>query len=130
MEISSNGIQQRIRPIKTNSMVLMPPAASLISSTLTTSMAVGNLACNVTGSAFVRGTEGMTPFDLLNTAEWKESYNDNNYPHFSVFGGGYGEYTIVAYTEVTVNVEGDYSDYDAEVDNRYRAVGSPSFHFP
>lgn len=85
----------------------------------------GNLACNVTGSAFVEVLKGMTPFDLLNTAEWKESYNDNNYPHFSVFGGGYGEYTIVAYTEVTVNVEGDYSDYDAEVDNSTEQLARP-----
>ena len=51
----------------------------------------GNLACNVTGSTFVEVLKGMTPFELLKTAEWKESYNDNNYPHFSVFGGGYGE---------------------------------------
>lgn len=85
----------------------------------------GNLACNVTGSAFVEVLKGMTPFELLKTAEWKESYNDNNYPHFSVFGGGYGEYTIVAYTEVTVNVEGDYSDYDAEVDNSTEQLARP-----
>ena len=75
----------------------------------------GNLACNVGGTAVVEVLKGMTPFDLLNTKEWKDSYNDNNYPHFSVFGGGYGEYTKVANTDVTVNVEGDYGDYDAEV---------------
>ena len=75
----------------------------------------GNLACNVGGTAVVEVLKGMTPFDLLNTKEWKDSYNDNNYPHFSVFGGGYGEYTTVANTDVTVNVEGDYGDYDAEV---------------
>lgn len=77
----------------------------------------GNLACNVKGVATVEVLKGMTPFDLLNTEEWKESYNDNKFPHFSVFGGGYGEHTSVAYTDVTVNVEGDYSDYDAEVDD-------------
>ena len=77
----------------------------------------GNLACNVIGVATVEVLKGMTPFDLLNTKEWKESYDDNNFPHFSVFGGGYGEHTSVAYTDVTVNVEGDYSDYDAEVDD-------------
>ena len=85
----------------------------------------GNLACNVTGSAIVEVLKGMTPFDLLKTAEWKESYDDNNYPHFSVFGGGYGEHTIVAYTDVTVNVEGDYSDYDAEVDNSTEQLARP-----
>lgn len=77
----------------------------------------GNLACNVKGTATVEVLKGMTPFDLLNTKEWKDSYNDNNFPHFSVFGGGYGEHTSVAYTDVTVNVEGDYSAYDAEVDD-------------
>lgn len=77
----------------------------------------GNLACNVNGIATVEVLKGMTPFDLLNTEEWKNSYNDNNFPHFSVFGGGYGEHTTVAFTSVTVNVEGDYSDYDAEVDD-------------
>ena len=77
----------------------------------------GNLACNVGGTAVVEVLKGMTPFDLLNTKEWKDSYNDNNYPHFSVFGGGYGEYTTVANTDVTVNVEGEYGNYDAEVDD-------------
>ena len=77
----------------------------------------GNLACNVEGTATVEVLKGMTPFDLLNTEEWKNSYNDNKFPHFSVFGGGYGEHTTVAYTSVTVNVEGDYGDYDAEVDD-------------
>lgn len=77
----------------------------------------GNLACNVEGTAVVEVLKGMTPFDLLNTEEWKDSYNDNNFPHFSVFGGGYGEHTTVAFTDVTVNVEGDYGDYDAEVDD-------------
>ena len=85
----------------------------------------GNLACNVTGSAFVEVLKGMTPFDLLNTAEWKESYNDNNYPHFSVFGGGYGEYTQVHDTEVHVNVEGDYGIYDAEVNDKTEQLARP-----
>ena len=85
----------------------------------------GNLACNVTGSAFVEVLKGMTPFDLLNTAEWKESYNDNNYPHFSVFGGGYGEYTQVNDTEVHVNVEGDYGIYDAEVNDKTEQLARP-----
>ena len=85
----------------------------------------GNLACNVSGSTFVEVLKGMTPFELLKTAEWKESYNDNNYPHFSVFGGGYGEYTQVNSTEVIVNVEGDYGIYDAEVDNSTEQLARP-----
>lgn len=85
----------------------------------------GNLACNVGGTAVVEVLKGMTPFDLLNTKEWKISYNDNNYPHFSVFGGGYGEYTTVANTDVTVNVEGEYGNYDAEVDDDTEQMARP-----
>lgn len=85
----------------------------------------GNLACKVKGVATVEVLKGMTPFDLLNTEEWKDSYNNNNFPHFSVFGGGYGEHTSVAYTDVTVNVEGDYSAYDAEVDDDTEQMARP-----
>lgn len=75
----------------------------------------GNLACNVSGKATLNILKGMTPFSLLKTAEWKAAYDDNNNPHFSVFGGGYGQNTTVGKTDVTVNVEGDYSVYDAEI---------------
>ena len=85
----------------------------------------GNLACNVGGTAVVEVLKGMTPFDLLKTEEWKISYNDNNYPHFSVFGGGYGEYTTVENTDVTVNVEGEYGNYDAEVDDDTEQMARP-----
>lgn len=85
----------------------------------------GNLACNVGGTAVVEVLKGMTPFNLLNTKEWKESYNDNKYPHFSVFGGGYGEYTTVVNTDVTVNVEGEYGNYDAEVDDDTEQMARP-----
>lgn len=85
----------------------------------------GNLACNVEGTAVVEVLKGMTPFDLLNTKEWKDSYNDNNYPHFSVFGGGYGEYTTVENTDVMVNVEGEYGNYDAEVDDDTEQMARP-----
>ena len=88
----------------------------------------GNLACNVTGKALVEVQKGMTPFDLLQTQEWKDSYNDNNYPHFSVFGGGYGEHTTVAYTGVTVDVDGEYDDYDAEVDKDTDQMARPHNH--
>lgn len=85
----------------------------------------GNLACNVGGTAVVEVLKGMTPFDLLKTEEWKESYNDNKFPHFSVFGGGYGEYTTVVNTDVTVNVEGEYGNYDAEVDDDTEQMARP-----
>ena len=77
----------------------------------------GNLACNVTGKATLDIQKGMTPFSLLKTTEWKVAYDDNNNPHFSVFGGGYGLNTTVGNTDVTVNVEGDYSVYDAEIED-------------
>ena len=88
----------------------------------------GNLACNVgtykdadgnvttsaadgTGLATVMMQKGMTPYELLITDEWKQSYTDNENPHFSVFGGGYGRLTTVGSTDVTVNVDGDYGKY-------------------
>lgn len=77
----------------------------------------GNLACKVTGKATLDIQKGMTPFSLLKTTEWKVAYDDNNNPHFSVFGGGYGQNTTVGNTDVTVNVEGDYSVYDAEIED-------------
>ena len=77
----------------------------------------GNLACNVAGRATVLVQKGMTPYDLLTTDEWKQAYTDNDNPHFSVFGGGYGQLTKVGSTDVTVNVDGDYGKYDTEVDD-------------
>lgn len=85
----------------------------------------GNLACEVGGTAVVEVLKGMTPFDLLKTEEWKNSYNDNKFPHFSVFGGGYGEHTTVTNTDVTVNVEGEYGNYDAEVDDDTEQMARP-----
>ena len=70
---------------------------------------------NSTGTATVEVLKGMTPFSLLKTQEWKASYTDNANPHFYVFGGGYGKNTKVGSTKVTVNVEGDYGIYDAEI---------------
>ena len=77
----------------------------------------GNLACNVAGKATVLVQKGTTPYDLLTTDEWKQAYTDNDNPHFSVFGGGYGQLTKVGSTDVTVNVDGDYGKYDTEVDD-------------
>jgi len=77
----------------------------------------GNNACVVTGTANVKVYKGMTPYSLLKTQQWKESYNDNKNPHFSVFGGGYGPNTKVDNTNVEVNIEGDYGIYNAEVDD-------------
>lgn len=87
----------------------------------------GNTACKVTGSTNVTVLKGMTPFELLKTDEWKNAYNDNKHPHFSVFGGGYGKNTsIVGATEVLVDVEGDYGIYDAETDDDTEQLARPS----
>lgn len=87
----------------------------------------GNLACTVTGTAMVNVQKGMTPYSLLKTEEWKESYDDNKHPHFSVFGGGYGENTSVGSTDVTVNVEGEYGEYNGEVGGFDNSKGIPNF---
>ena len=85
----------------------------------------GNLACTVTGTATVNVQKGMPPYSLLKTPEWKESYDDNKNPHFSVFGGGYGENTSVGSTDVTVNVEGEYGEYNGEVDDDTDQLARP-----
>lgn len=85
----------------------------------------GNLACNVSGKATLNILKGMTQFSLLKTAEWKAAYDDNNYPHFSVFGGGYGLNTTVGNTDVTVNVEGNYGIYDAEIEDNTEQLSKP-----
>lgn len=95
----------------------------------------GNLACNVgtytdakgipakgTGHATVLVQKGTTPYELLMTEEWKLTYTDNDNPHFSVFGGGYGTLTKVGSTDVTANVDGDYSKYDTNADNNKQLV--------
>ena len=78
-----------------------------------------------TGTATVSVRKGMTPFSLLKTDEWKQSYTDNKNPHFYVFGGGYGKYTKVGNTDVTVNVEGQYGIYNNEIDSNDEQLAKP-----
>ena len=84
-----------------------------------------NTAAEGTGSTTVTVEKGMTPFELLKTAEWKASYTDNDNPHFYVFGGGYGANTTVGSTDVTVNVEGDYGIYNAEAGDDEEQLAKP-----
>lgn len=65
--------------------------------------AVGDLVDN-TGKATVNMTKGLFGMDLLRTHQWQRSYNDNENPHFYVFGGGYGVHTKVETTDVDVNI--------------------------
>lgn len=60
----------------------------------------GNISDNTITSANVEVLKGMTPYSLLATQQWKDSYDDNDHPHFSVFGGGYGVNTKVRNTDV------------------------------
>ena len=85
----------------------------------------GNQACNVTGKATLTILKGMTPFGLLKTAEWKAAYDDSDHPHFAVFGGGYGINTTVGSTDVTVNVDGDYGVYNAEIEDDTEQLAKP-----
>ena len=85
----------------------------------------GNQACNVTGKATLTILKGMTPFGLLKTAEWKAAYDDSDHPHFAVFGGGYGINTTVGSTDVTVNVNGDYGVYNAEIEDDTEQLAKP-----
>lgn len=78
-----------------------------------------------TGTATVSVLKGMTPFSLLKTDEWKQSYTDNKNPHFYVFGGGYGKHTKVGNTDVTVNVEGQYGIYNNEIDSNDEQLAKP-----
>lgn len=88
-----------------------------------------------TGLATVMMQKGMTPYELLITDEWKQSYTDNENPHFSVFGGGYGRLTTVGSTDVTVNVDGDYGKngpgHDGNIDPNApsfdNSMGVPNF---
>ena len=78
-----------------------------------------------TGTATVEVLKGMTPFELLKTDEWKQSYTDNKHPHFYVFGGGFGKNTKVGNTVVTVDVEGEYGIYNTEIDNPDEQLSKP-----
>ena len=70
--------------------------------------------------------KGMTTKELLQTDEWRQAYADDDNPHFSVFGGGYGRLTKVGSTSVSVDIEGEYGENGVEGGNA-SAVGIPNF---
>ncbi len=69
----------------------------------------GRNACIVKGSTYITMTKGMLPKNhevvsgvstadidgFFHTNEWTEIYNKVGSPHFCLFGGGYGERTVV-----------------------------------
>ena len=77
----------------------------------------GYLACTVSNTAKVEVTNGAVPSALIKLDVWKNSFRDDANPHFYVFGGGYGAFTQVANTDVTVGVEGYYSEDEDESTN-------------
>ena len=68
----------------------------------------GNLACTVSGNSYITMTKGMlnnqetvsaTPNPeggFFATLEWKEVYEKTGTPYFCVFGGGYGDNTVIS----------------------------------
>ena len=77
----------------------------------------GCLASVVSDTARVEVTNGAVPAALIKLSVWKMSFSDDANPHFYVFGGGYGPFTQVKATDVTVGVEGYYSDDEDESTN-------------
>ena len=80
----------------------------------------GRVACKVGGNTYVTMTKGLIPKTLqtvsgvstediggfFNTNEWMEIYHKLGSPHFCVFGGGYGENTLIENnTNVNVSLE-------------------------
>lgn len=82
----------------------------------------GYLASVVTDTARVEVTNGAVPAALIKLSVWKMSFSDDANPHFYVFGGGYGPFTQVKATDVTVGVEGYYSDDEDESTNEQWAL--------
>ncbi len=85
----------------------------------------GEYASVVTDTARVEVTNGAVPSDLIKKTVWKNAFTDNANPHFYVFGGGYGAFTQVKSTDVTVGVEGYYSDDEDESTNQQWSLDLP-----
>lgn len=90
----------------------------------------GSVACRVgtyvdgklsenTGNANVSMESGMFGATLIGTEQWKECYNDNQDPHFYVFGGGFGAYTSVGNTKLKIGVDSEIEEYAGETDQQW-----------
>ncbi len=100
----------------------------------------GNLACVVGGNSYITMTKGLlnkqeTVSATANpeggffaTKEWKEVYEKTGTPYFCIFGGGYGDQTIISgNTNVNVNmVEEGHVHIDDIAD---RVEGEEYLHF-
>ncbi|MGN1375157.1 MAG: hypothetical protein ACI4V5_01235, partial [Prevotella sp.] len=96
----------------------------------------GNLACEVAGGTYINMTHGLLKDNtkvigndetkFFETDEWKETYNKIGSPHFSVFGGGFGENTNICNdTHINVHME-EYKDLE---DKPYIKEGEEYKHF-
>ena len=87
----------------------------------------GNIACVVGKDAYLTMEKGLLHDDtqvvygvkvkFFDTMVWKEIYNKVGSPHFCVFGGGYGEHTIIkGDTHVNIAMTGRGSKIDPSID--------------
>ena len=87
----------------------------------------GNIACVVGKDAHLTMEKGLLHDNtqvvygekkkFFETLEWKEIYNKVGSPHFCVFGGGYGEHTVIkGNTHVNIAMEGRGSMIDPSID--------------
>lgn len=91
----------------------------------------GNVACIVGGNTYLTMAKGLLhkntkvvssqdiddKYNFFDTNEWKEIYNKVGSPHFCVFGGGYGEHTVIkGDTHVNIAMEGRGSKIDPSID--------------
>lgn len=78
----------------------------------------GNVACVVGNDTWVDMTKGLLPaknrlgrdntLNLFTEAEWVNIHNKHASAYFSVFGGGYGENTVVENnSNITIDMQGD-----------------------
>ena len=67
----------------------------------------GYLVAGVNGIAAVNVTRGWATSDIMDSQMWQTAYNDNSNRNFWVFGGGYGENTVVGNTDVNINIDID-----------------------
>lgn len=87
----------------------------------------GNIACVVGKDAHLTMEKGLLHDDtqvvygvkvkFFDTMVWKEIYNKVGSPHFCVFGGGYGEHTVIkGNTHVNIAMTGRGSKIDPSID--------------
>ncbi len=80
-----------------------------------------------TGRSRVSMVSGLFGVDLMGTQQWKDCYNDNQDPHFYVFGGGFGAYTSVGKTQVQIGVNEEILEAAGETEEQWAKPGNLNF---